>query len=79
MDSDHPNRLASRPGRGDRSVRCCGGAAASHVQHRFLTRFAVDAETDASVVMRALLTLLAEDAVIARRILRQVAPADTRR
>lgn len=41
-------------------------------QHRFLKRFAVDAETDASVVMRALLALLQNDEKLARRILAEV-------
>lgn len=76
MAFDPPKRPPNRPSRGDRSVRFTLDLARD--QHRFLKRFAVDAETDASVVMRALLTLLAEDAAIARRILRQVAPVDTR-
>lgn len=41
-------------------------------QHRFLKRFAFDAETDASVVMRALLALLQNDERLARRILAEV-------
>lgn len=76
MAPDQSNKPLNRPSRGDRSVRYTLDLARD--QHRFLKRFAVDAETDASVVMRALLTLLAEDAAIARRILRQVASADTR-
>lgn len=38
-------------------------------QHRFLRRFAFDAETDASVVMRALLALLESDEKLAQRVL----------
>lgn len=41
-------------------------------QHRFLKRFAFDAETDASVVMRALLALLQNDEKLAQRILSSV-------
>lgn len=41
-------------------------------QHRFLKRFAFDAETDASVVMRALLALLQADEKLARRVLSDV-------
>jgi hypothetical protein len=41
----------------------------SREQHRFLKRFAFDAETDASVVMRALLALLQNDEKLARRVL----------
>ena len=37
-------------------------------QHRFLRQFALDAEVDASAVMRALLRLLAEDAALAERV-----------
>jgi hypothetical protein len=40
----------------------------SREQHRFLKRFAFDEETDASVVMRALLTLLQNDERVARRV-----------
>jgi hypothetical protein len=38
-------------------------------QHRFLKRFAFEAETDASVVMRTLLALLQHDEKLARRVL----------
>jgi hypothetical protein len=38
-------------------------------QHRFLRRFAFEAEADASAVLRALLTLLEEDAALAKRVL----------
>jgi hypothetical protein len=40
----------------------------SREQHRFLKRFAFDAETDASVVMRAMLALLQHDERFARRV-----------
>jgi hypothetical protein len=40
----------------------------SREQHRFLKRFAFDAETDASVVMRALLALLQHDERFARKV-----------
>lgn len=76
MAGTDPKHSASPAGRRDRQVRFTLDLARE--QHRFLKRFAVDAETDASVVMRALLTLLAEDATIARRILRQLASVDTR-
>jgi hypothetical protein len=38
-------------------------------QHRFLRRFAFDAEVDASAVLRALLALLEEDERLAKRVL----------
>ena len=38
-------------------------------QHRFLRRFAFDAEADASSVLRALIALLEEDEGLARRVL----------
>lgn len=38
-------------------------------QHRFLRRFAFEAEVDASSVLRALLGLLEEDAALAQRVL----------
>jgi hypothetical protein len=41
----------------------------SREQHRFLKRFAFEAEVDASVVMRKLLALLATDDVLTRRVL----------
>lgn len=41
-------------------------------QHRFLKRFALDAETDASVVLRALLLILAEDPALARTVMRRL-------
>jgi hypothetical protein len=37
-------------------------------QHRFLKRFALDAEVDASLVARALLTLLESDAATGGRV-----------
>lgn len=46
----------------------------SREQHRFLKRFAFDAETDASVVMRALLAVLQRDKALAQRILSDIEP-----
>lgn len=40
----------------------------SRPQHRFLRQFALDAETDASSILRALLVLLEEDTALAGRI-----------
>jgi hypothetical protein len=40
----------------------------SREQHRFLKRYALDVETDASVVMRALLALLQNDETVARKV-----------
>ena len=37
-------------------------------QHRFLKRFALDAEADASAVLRVLLTLLEHDSELAARV-----------
>ena len=37
-------------------------------QHRFVKRFALDADSDASTVTRALLTLLETDPVLAERV-----------
>lgn len=73
MTSLDPTHSSS--GRGDRPVRFTLDLARE--QHRFLKLFAVNAETDASVVVRALLTLLAEDAALARRVLRRVSHVDT--
>lgn len=54
------------PTSADRSVRYT--LDLSREQHRFLKRYAFDAETDASVVMRVLLALLASDETVARRV-----------
>lgn len=75
MPIDGPRHARNSAGQDDRRVRFTLDLARD--QHRFLKRFAVDAETDASVVVRALLALLAEDDAIARRVLRQLAAADT--
>ena len=40
----------------------------SREQHRFLKRYAFEAEIDASVVMRALLSLLEKDETVARKV-----------
>jgi hypothetical protein len=45
----------------------------SREQHRFLRRFAFEAEADASAVLRVLLALLKEDERIAARVLARVA------
>jgi hypothetical protein len=37
-------------------------------QHRFLKQFALDADSDASVVLRVLLSLLEEDRTLAKRV-----------
>lgn len=37
-------------------------------QHHFLKRFALDADTDASAVVRALLTRLQDDSGLARQV-----------
>jgi hypothetical protein len=41
-------------------------------QHRFVRRFAFDADADASSVFRVLLSLLEEDAKLAKRVLERV-------
>jgi hypothetical protein len=48
-----------------------------HDQHLFLRRFALDSGTDATVVVRVLLALLAEDAAIARRVIEHLAAPGT--
>lgn len=72
MTSDDAGTPPSPAGRSNRPVRFTLDLARE--QHRFLKLFALDAETDASVVVRALLALLAEDAVIAQRVLRRLSP-----
>jgi hypothetical protein len=47
-------------------------------QHRFLRQFALDAEADASVVLRVLLALLAEDGTLAKRVLARIAEPERR-
>jgi hypothetical protein len=67
------NRAASDPqvsGRsGARNDRTRFTLDLERRQHRFLKQFALDAETDASAVMRVLLRLLQEDDKLARRVL----------
>lgn len=41
----------------------------SREQHRFLRQFALDAESDASSILRALLALLEEDRALAGNVL----------
>jgi len=43
-------------------------------QHRFLRRFAFEAEADASSVLRALLALLEEDEGLARKVAARAEP-----
>jgi hypothetical protein len=47
-------------------------------QHRFLKQFALDAEADASVVLRVLLSLLEEDGALTKRVLARLAEAESR-
>jgi hypothetical protein len=66
---------ASRPPAPARRIRYT--LDLSPPQHRFLKRFAVDAEVDASAVVRALLAELEHDAQLAARVQAQVArPAE---
>jgi hypothetical protein len=41
-------------------------------QHRFIRRFAFEADVDASAVLRALLSLLEEDPALAERVLARI-------
>jgi hypothetical protein len=41
-------------------------------QHRFIRRFAFEADVDASAVLRALLSLLEEDTALAERVLARI-------
>lgn len=50
----------------------------SREQHRFLKLFAVDAEVDASAVLRALLRVLEADSILATRV-SDMARASSRR
>jgi hypothetical protein len=50
----------------------------SREQHRFLRQFALDADSDASSVLRTLLDLLKADSELAKAVLRQVARRYTR-
>jgi hypothetical protein len=45
-------------------------------QHHFLKQFALDADADASAVMRLLLKLLEEDRVLAERVSARLADQD---
>jgi hypothetical protein len=51
----------------DRKVRITLDLARE--QHRFLRRFAFEAEADATAVLRALVSLLEEDATVAKKAL----------
>jgi hypothetical protein len=58
---------ARRPNRKrDRKIRVT--LDLTREQHRFLRRFALDAEADASSILRALLALLEEDAALAANV-----------
>lgn len=70
-------RGAQEAGRAGRPVRFTLDLA--RPQHRFLRRFALDAETDASVVVRTLLAMLEEDSSLAKRVLREVSAVRGRR
>jgi hypothetical protein len=63
-------RGASEPSPIDRRVRFTLDLERS--QHRFLKQFALDAESDASVILRVLLSLLEEDGVLTKRVLARV-------
>jgi hypothetical protein len=47
-------------------------------QHRFLKQFALDAEADASVILRVLLSLLEEDGRLTKRVLARIAELERR-
>jgi hypothetical protein len=47
-------------------------------QHRFLRQFALDAEADASVILRVLLSLLEEDGRLTKRVLARIAELERR-
>lgn len=47
-------------------------------QHRFLKQFALDAEADASVVLRVLLSFLEEDGILTKRVLARIAELERR-
>jgi hypothetical protein len=64
-------RGANDPSAIDRRVRFTLDLARS--QHRFLKQFALDAESDASVILRMLLSLLEEDRVLTKRVLARIA------
>jgi hypothetical protein len=63
---------AAREGAGspDRKVRITVDLARE--QHRFIRRFAFEADADASSVFRVLLALLEEDEELAKRVLERV-------
>jgi hypothetical protein len=67
-------REANDPSAIDRRVRFTLDLARS--QHRFLKQFALDAESDASVILRVLLSLLEEDGVLKKRVLARIAEVE---
>jgi hypothetical protein len=74
MDGRQPRagaRGANDPSAIDRRVRFTLDLTRS--QHRFLKQFALDAESDASVILRVLLSLLEEDGTLTKRVLARIA------
>ena len=67
-------RGANDPSAIDRRVRFTLDLARS--QHRFLKQFALDAESDASVILRVLLSLLEEDELLTKRVLARIAEVE---
>jgi hypothetical protein len=67
-------RGANDPSAIDRRVRFTLDLA--RAQHRFLKQFALDAESDASVILRVLLSLLEEDGVLKKRVLARIAEVE---
>lgn len=68
-------REASDPA-SDRRVRFTLDLA--RPQHRFLKQFALDAEADASVVLRVLLSFLEEDGTLTKRVLARITELERR-
>jgi hypothetical protein len=67
-------RGANDPSAIDRRVRFTLDLARS--QHRFLKQFALDAEADASVILRVLLALLEEDELLTKRVLARISKVE---
>jgi hypothetical protein len=61
---------SGNPPRAERRIRLT--LDLTREQHRFIRRFALDAETDASSVLRMLLALLEEDSKLADQVLRRL-------
>lgn len=75
------NASAKSPasGRPNRARRIRYTLDLSREQHRFLKLFALDANVDASVVLRTVLELLQEDQVLTRKVLRRLEAMPGRR